>query len=395
MTNNDIQLPYHNLVVRAIYEYNNLIDNDNHLQFIDTYDGSLYEVYILDITVNNGAKIKIKNEHYTDIFYNEISNIAFKEKIELNIIVRKISSQLVVMIEKKERRVIDFFALHSKVNWHLESPLSMAIGEDILGNIVTINLQDMPHFLVGGTTGSGKSVGLNVMILSLLLNNAPNDLKLLLIDPKMVEFNDFNGIPHLLMPVINFADLALLAMDGICEEMQSRYSLLSKNGCKSIDSFNVKFPNDKLPKIVIFIDEFAGLVRKGSTKLQSSIQQIAQLGRACGIHMVIATQRPSREVICSVIKANLPSKICFTVSSKINSRVVLDCSGGESLRSKGDMYFLPTGVNSTKGYLSNDDNLHRIHGAFVDEKNTVSLINQIKLRYDFNRKDFANLLIDL
>jgi hypothetical protein len=220
-------------------------------------------------------------------------------------------------------------------------PLNMALGKDITGRVVFGDLGKMPHLLVAGATGSGKSVCLNCIIASLLVNATPDQVQLLMIDPKRVELTVYNGIPHLIKEVITDAKLAAGALFEMTKEMDSRYERFAKAGVRKIEEFNAKFPDEKLPYVVIIIDELADLMLIAPARVETTICRIAQLARATGIHLIVATQRPSVDVITGIIKANIPSRIAFAVSSQVDSRTILDMGGAERLLGRGDMLYLP------------------------------------------------------
>jgi S-DNA-T family DNA segregation ATPase FtsK/SpoIIIE len=220
-------------------------------------------------------------------------------------------------------------------------PLSMALGKDITGRPVFGDLSKMPHLLVAGATGAGKSVCLNCIIASLLCTATPDQLELLMIDPKRVELTVYNGIPHLRNEVITDPSMAAGALNKITNEMDTRYERFAKAGVRKIEEYNAKFPDEKLPYIVVIIDELADLMLIAPAKVEMLVMRLAQLARATGIHLVVATQRPSVDVITGLIKANIPSRIAFAVSSQVDSRVILDMGGAERLLGRGDMLYLP------------------------------------------------------
>jgi S-DNA-T family DNA segregation ATPase FtsK/SpoIIIE len=220
-------------------------------------------------------------------------------------------------------------------------PLWMALGKDITGRPVFGDLCKMPHLLVAGATGSGKSVCLNTIIASLLVSATPDQVQLLMIDPKRVELTVYNGIPHLIKEVITDARLAAGALFEMTKEMDARYERFAKAGVRKIEEYNAKFPEEKLPHVVIVIDELADLMLVAPAKVETTIMRLAQLARATGIHLIVATQRPSVDVITGLIKANIPSRIAFAVSSQTDSRVILDMNGAERLLGRGDMLYLP------------------------------------------------------
>jgi S-DNA-T family DNA segregation ATPase FtsK/SpoIIIE len=222
-----------------------------------------------------------------------------------------------------------------------EDKLAIGLGKDITGQPVTADLTRMPHLLVAGATGSGKSVCLNVIICSLLSTRTPDQVQLMLIDPKRVELAEYNGVPHLITDCITDPKLAAGALYELTREMDSRYERFARAGVRKIEEYNVAHPDERLPYIVVGIDELADLMLVAPTRVETSICRIAQLARATGIHLVIATQRPSVDVITGLIKANIPSRIAFAVSSQVDSRTILDMAGAERLLGRGDMLFLP------------------------------------------------------
>ena len=234
--------------------------------------------------------------------------------------------------------------LESKIFKESKSPLTIALGKDIVGKPFITDLKKLPHLLIAGTTGSGKSVGINAMILSLLYRNDPDDLKLVLIDPKMLEFSIYNDIPHLLTPVIIEAKKAISALANLVLEMERRYKLMAESKVKNIDNYNDKMDREygeKMPFIVIIIDELADLMMNGGKEVEYSIARLAQMARAAGIHLIVATQRPSVDVVTGLIKANLPSRLSYRVGQRIDSKVILDTMGAESLLGRGDALFTP------------------------------------------------------
>ncbi len=281
-----------------------------------------------------------------------------------------------------------------------ESPLTMVLGQDIAGEPVVVNLAKMPHLLVAGTTGSGKSVGVNVMILSMLYKASPEELRFIMIDPKMLELSVYEGIPHLLTEVVTDMKDAANALRWCVGEMERRYKLMSVMGVRNLKGYNTKVsaahasgnpikdpfwkPGDsfdaiapdleKLPQIVVVIDEFADMMMIVGKKVEELIARIAQKARAAGIHLILATQRPSVDVITGLIKANIPTRISFQVSSKIDSRTILDQQGAESLLGMGDMLYLPAG----------DSTPTRVHGAFVDDDEVHKVVADWKLRGEPN-----------
>lgn len=271
------------------------------------------------------------------------------------------------------------------------SKLSLALGTDILGKAVTIDLALIPHLLVAGATGSGKSVGLNSLICSLLFHATPADVKLIMIDPKMLEFSVYDGIPHLLIPVVTDPKKAAVALRRVVEEMGRRYQLLAARGVRSIAQYNQVIaeehktghvasdqfdsaladritPSQKLPYLVVIIDELSDLMMVSSREVEDALMRIAQMARAAGIHLIVATQRPSVDVLTGVIKANFPARISFQVTSKVDSRTILDTNGAEKLLGRGDMLFLAPGTSKPQ----------RVHGAYVSEAEISRLVTEWK-----------------
>jgi S-DNA-T family DNA segregation ATPase FtsK/SpoIIIE len=279
--------------------------------------------------------------------------------------------------------------LGSKVYNDSSSSLTVALGKDIAGKPVIADLAKMPHLLVAGTTGSGKSVGINATILSLLYKADPDDVRLILIDPKMLEMSVYEGIPHLLAPVVTDMRQAGHALNWAVNEMERRYKLMSKLGVRNLAGYNAKIleaakreehipnpfsimpdnpePLDKLPTIVIIIDELADLMMVVGKKVEELIARIAQKARAAGIHLILATQRPSVDVITGLIKANIPTRIAFQVSSKIDSRTILDQMGAETLLGMGDMLYMPPGTGLPI----------RVHGAFVSDEEVHRVVKHL------------------
>ncbi|MFP6335510.1 DNA translocase FtsK [Helicobacter pylori] len=272
--------------------------------------------------------------------------------------------------------------LESELFQKSSSPLTLALGKDIVGNPFITDLKKLPHLLIAGTTGSGKSVGVNAMILSLLYKNPPDQLKLVMIDPKMVEFSIYADIPHLLTPIITDPKKAIGALQSVAKEMERRYSLMSEYKVKTIDSYNEQAKNngvEAFPYLIVVIDELADLMMTGGKEAEFPIARIAQMGRASGLHLIVATQRPSVDVVTGLIKTNLPSRVSFRVGTKIDSKVILDTDGAQSLLGRGDMLFTPPGANG----------LVRLHAPFATEDEIKKIVDFIKaqkeVEYD---KDF-------
>ena len=261
--------------------------------------------------------------------------------------------------------------LESEVFKNASSPLTMALGKDIVGAPFVTDLKKLPHLLIAGTTGSGKSVGINAMLLSLLYRNSPQTLRLMMIDPKMLEFSIYNDIPHLLTPVITEAKKAITALSNMVAEMERRYKIMSQTRTKNIESYNEKMKNEggeQFPYIVVIIDELADLMMTSGKDVELYIGRLAQMARASGIHLIVATQRPSVDVVTGLIKANLPSRISYRVGQRIDSKVILDQMGAESLLGRGDMLFTPPG---SPGVI-------RLHAPFASEKEIETIVNFLK-----------------
>ena len=280
--------------------------------------------------------------------------------------------------------------ISSSAYYDMSSPLAMTLGKDIGGHPVVVDLAKMPHLLVAGTTGSGKSVGINAMILSLLYKSEPEKVRLILVDPKMLELSIYEGIPHLLAPVVVDMKHAANALNWCVAEMEKRYKLMSAMGVRNIAGLNHRIkdgekagkkltnpfsltpeapePLVSMPHIVVVIDELADLMMVAGKKVEQLIARLAQKARAAGIHLILATQRPSVDVITGLIKANIPTRMSFQVSSKIDSRTILDQMGAEALLGQGDMLYLAPGT----GYPT------RVHGAFVADEEVHHVVDYLK-----------------
>lgn len=261
----------------------------------------------------------------------------------------------------------------------LNSKLAIALGRDAAGEPAVADLARMPHALIAGATGSGKSVAINTIILSLLMNNSPDELRLILVDPKRVELTAYNGLPHLLTPVITEPKDTVTALKRMVEEMERRYKLLASVGKRNIEQYNAEpsLTEGKLPFIVVIIDELADLMMASAREVESKIVRLAQMARAVGIHLIVATQRPSVDVITGLIKANIPTRIAFAVTSQVDSRTIIDSPGAEKLLGYGDMLYLSTEVLKPK----------RIQGAYASEKEVENVIGHIKIQEPGDRYD--------
>jgi S-DNA-T family DNA segregation ATPase FtsK/SpoIIIE len=267
---------------------------------------------------------------------------------------------------------------------HSKSKLTLAMGKDINGRIVTADLATMPHVLIAGSTGSGKSVAINAMIMSVLYKATPEQVRMILVDPKRVELGMYEGIPHLFTPIITEPKLAANALRNAVREMERRLKLLASRSVRNIDQYNKLFENGTpslfddqeeekpLPYIVIIIDELADLMMLDKANVEESVTRLAQMARAVGIHLVLATQRPSVDVITGLIKANVPTRMSFRLATKVDSRTILDSNGAESLLGRGDMLFLPPGTSR----------LQRVHAPFVTEKEIAAVTDFWKKQGD-------------
>ncbi len=280
----------------------------------------------------------------------------------------------VVGIEIPNRTVETIYLreiFESKLFREAKSPLTIALGKDIVGKPFITDLKKLPHLLIAGTTGSGKSVGINAMILSLLYKNSPDQLRLLMIDPKMLEFSIYNDIPHLLTPVITKAKQAIAALSNMVGEMERRYQLMSEARVKNIENYNEKMKKEggqPFPYIVVIIDELADLMMTSGKDVEYSIARLAQMARASGIHLIVATQRPSVDVVTGLIKANLPSRISYRVGQRVDSKIILDAQGAESLLGRGDMLFTPPGATG----------LIRLHAPWSTEEEIEHIVEFLK-----------------
>jgi S-DNA-T family DNA segregation ATPase FtsK/SpoIIIE len=323
-----------------------------------------------------------------------------------------------IEIPNRDRDMVFLREIFASEEFHRgKMKLPLALGKDVAGAPFVTDLARMPHLLVAGATGSGKSVSINTMVLSLLYTATPQDVRIIMVDPKMLELSIYEGIPHLLLPVVTNPKKAALALKWAVKEMERRYRLMSDKGVRNIDSYNKKLENDAqeeaegdvivvddvveeahephdgheereghdariqeflqkeeelehghLPYIVVIVDELADLMMVAGREVEESIARLAQMARAAGIHLILATQRPSVDVITGLIKANFPARMSFQVSSKTDSRTILDCNGAETLLGAGDMLFLPPGTSR----------LQRVHGAFVSDAEVQRIVDFLK-----------------
>ena len=286
-----------------------------------------------------------------------------------------------IQVPNHERETIHLRdVLESETFAKSKARLTLAMGKDINGRIVTADLASMPHVLIAGSTGSGKSVAINAMIMSLLFRTTPAQVRLILVDPKRVELGMYEGIPHLFTPIITEPKLAANALRNAVREMERRLKLLASRSVRNIDQYNKLFEGvmaslfddgteeEPLPWIVIIIDELADLMMLDRANVEESITRLAQMARAVGIHLILATQRPSVDVITGLIKANVPTRISFRLATKVDSRTILDTNGAEALLGRGDMLFLPPGTSR----------LMRLHAPYVSEKETAAVVGLLE-----------------
>ncbi len=322
-------------------------------------------------------------------------------------------SSLAIEIPNAEREIVYFRELIESDSYNdSKHALPLCLGKDISGRPIIVDLSKMPHLLVAGTTGSGKSIGINSMIMSILYKLSPDECKLIMIDPKMLELSVYEGIPHLMTPVVTDPEKAALTLQWVTKEMEKRYKAMAKIGVRNIfnynshieenknangmesqgsESFDPKHSRDddlsegkKMPYIIVIVDEMADLMLTAGKAVEASIQRLAQMARAAGIHIIMATQRPSVDVITGIIKANFPTRISFQVTSKIDSRTILGYQGAESLLGKGDMLYMPTGSKT-----------YRIHGPFVDDKEVGRVVQYLKQNYPNRDPNYGKINLEI
>lgn len=302
---------------------------------------------------------------------NDLALTLAAESIRLEAPIRG-KSLVGIEIPNEKRATVGMREIIESESWTEEkSLLKLAVGRDVAGKPIVVDLAKMPHLLIAGKTGSGKSVGMNAFLCSLLWNNPPSDLRLILIDPKRVELKRYDKLPHLLTPVIVEPEKSVSALAWAVAEMNRRYKMLSEVGVVNLDEYNVKFADKKEPKIVIVIDELADLMMVAGKDVEAAVVRIAQLARAVGMHLIVATQRPSVDVVTGLIKANLPARIAFRVSSQIDSRTIIDGMGAESLLGLGDMLSLD----------GNSGALTRVQGIYISNEEVSRIANHIKLQF--------------
>ena len=322
--------------------------------------GPAVELY--EIKLGRGVRLKA-----LESLIDDIARIAGEENINL---VSPIGKGLVGLeVPREQRDVVKFGDIFDRDI--LSAPLATIIGKDMDGNTITADLSKMPHLLVAGSTGSGKSVFINTVLCSILTTRTPDEVRMVLIDPKQVELNVYAGVPHLVRPIVTDPSEAGRALQAVVAEMDSRYQLLSQYGVRNVAEFNEgvdsgRINRDRLPLWLVVVDELADLMMVAKREVEGSIVRITQLARAAGIHLIVATQRPSVDVITGLIKANMPSRIAFAVSSKTDSRVILDQMGAEVLTGFGDGLFVPQGARKPV----------RIQGAFISSEEVEGIVSE-------------------
>ena len=357
---------------------------DNSKRLADALESFGIEPHIVDV-IRGPSVTRYELELDRGVKLSKVTNLADDLALALGATGVRISAIpdkiSVVGIEVPNKSVNVVYArevIDSPAFKNSKSRISFAVGKDISGNCIVGDISKLPHMLIAGTTGSGKSVCMNTLIISLLYKAKPDEVKLIMVDPKMVELGVYNGIPHLLIPVVTDPKKAAGALQWTVTEMLRRYRLMSEEGVRDIESYNksiVSDPEQKpMPQIVVVIDELADLMLAAAKEVEESICRIAQMGRASGIHLVIATQRPSADVITGLMKANIPSRIAFAVSSAMESRIILDTQGAEKLVGKGDMLFAPLGQGKPK----------RIQGCFITDEEVQSVVASIKAQSQSN-----------
>ena len=367
----------------------------NAKKLVDTLESFGVQTRIIDIS-RGPAVTRYELQPLAGVKISKITNLA--DDIALNLaasgvrIETPIPNKAAVGIEvpNKQGSSVSIRTIFESQQFRTStSPLTIALGMDIAGNVVTTDLTRMPHLLIAGSTGSGKSVCINAIITSFLYKSSPEDVKLILIDPKVVELAEYNGIPHLMMPVVTEPKKAAGALGGAVAEMEKRYRLFAENSVRDIKSFNKlvaaqpELALEKMPYIAVIIDELADLMMVSGKEVEDYICRLAQKARAAGIHLIVATQRPSVDVITGLIKANIPARIAFAVSSQVDSRTILDGGGAEKLLGMGDMLFLPIGASKPV----------RVQGTYVKDEEISSVIEFIKRDFvaEYNQEMIENM----
>ena len=373
---------------------NSLFKNKNDKENFKTYSDLLEKVFddfnidIQVVNVKHGPVVTLfEILPAAGIKINTIINLADDISRSMGVGAVRIAQifgtqYLGVEVPNEKRETITIKELLSDDNFKNTSfKIPLCVGKDISGNIEVIDLSKTPHLLVAGTTGSGKSVFINTLLASILYKFSPEELRLILIDPKMLELSVYNDIAHLLTPVVTEPRKAIITLKWVCKEMERRYSLMNEENTRSLEGYNLK-SLEKLPYIVVFIDEMADLMMTAGKEVEHYVQRLAQMARACGIHLVMATQRPSVDIITGSIKANFPSRISFQVASKYDSRTVLGEIGAEQLLGNGDMLM-----------SKNGGNIIRYQSAFISDNEVNKLIKEIKKNRDVNYLDELDEII--
>lgn len=367
----------------------------NAKKLVDTLESFGVQTRIIDIS-RGPAVTRYELQPLAGVKISKITNLA--DDIALNLaasgvrIEAPIPNKAAVGIEvpNKQGSSVNIRTIFESAQFrNSTSPLTIALGMDIAGNVVTTDLTRMPHLLIAGSTGSGKSVCVNAIITSFLYKSSPEDVKLILIDPKVVELAEYNGIPHLMMPVVTEPKKAAGALGSAVAEMEKRYRLFAENSVRDIKSFNKlaaaqpELALEKMPYIAVIIDELADLMMVSGKEVEDYICRLAQKARAAGIHLIVATQRPSVDVITGLIKANIPARIAFAVSSQVDSRTILDGGGAEKLLGMGDMLFLPLGASKPT----------RVQGTYVRDEEISRVIEFVKRDFvaEYNQEMIANM----
>lgn len=373
----------------------------NALRLVDTLKSFGVETRIINI--NRGPTVtRYELQPSAGVKISKITNLS--DDISLSLaaggvrIEAPIPNKSAVGIEvpnKKKEMVVLREIVSSEVFIKAKSSLTFALGKDIAGNVVVADIEKMPHVLIAGATGSGKSVCINSLIVSLIYKSSPTDVKFLLIDPKVVELSVYNEIPHLLIPVVTDPKKAAGALNWAVNEMLKRYKLFAEVGVRDLNSYNSMLESNRLkngnannfvflPRIVVVVDELADLMMAASKEVENAICRLAQMARAAGMHLVIATQRPSVDVITGLIKANVPSRIAFTVSSQVDSRTIIDMTGAEKLLGKGDMLYFPVGEQKPI----------RVQGCFLSDGEVERVVESVKVRDSSKIDSYSNEIIE-
>lgn len=375
-SNSNYRFPSTSLLMRPVVD-NSSINNEEVLEQAKILEQTLtdFKVSARIVNIVNGPSVtRFEVEPAPGVKVNRI--VSLVDDLTLRLAASGIrietsipgKSAMGIEVPKKNTTPVSFHDVISSQEFQSEtSKLAVALGKDITGKTIIADIGKMPHVLVAGSTGSGKSVCINTIINSILFKALPDEVKFIMIDPKVVELSTYNGIPHLLTPVVTNAKKAASALFWAVEEMEKRYNAFAQAGVREISRYN-KYAAEKLPYIVIIIDELADLMMVAPADVEDAICRLAQKARAAGIHLILATQRPSVDVITGIIKANIPSRIAFAVSSQIDSRTILDSGGAEKLLGKGDMLYYPVGMSKPQ----------RLQGAFISDDDIEAVTEQIK-----------------